>query len=783
MKRTPLALFLLALWVVVLVAAGAYAQRHLSVRNDLRLFLPKPATAVERLLLEGIGEGPATRVLVVALEGAPPERLADASRALAEALRTDEAFLLVANGDFALDSFPDELLPYRFLLSPTLDTHSLDRDYLSAALAARARDLESPAGLFLEPWLPRDPTLELLGVLQRWLPTQEPRREFDVWFDRGGMRALLLAETRAPAFDPDAQRAALDRLDGALAAVGAPGVKMTASGAGAFSALMEARTSAEAQTIGLADTVGMIVLLLIAYRGVGSVVLAALPLVTAGIAGIAAVSALFGPVHGITLAFGFTLIGVAQDYPLHLLSHRSVDRPPEEIARGLWPTLATGVASTCIAYFTFLFSGVLGLEELACFTVAGLAAAGLTSRFVLPWLVASPTRDYGDSRWLERLWSAIVRLPRARSAPFVLIAGCFAVVAFAREPFWNNDLRGLTPVPADLLAADQRLRADLGTADLRYLLAVNGANVDAVLVRLEALEPMLDALVARGAIDSYDDAARYLPSAGKQRTRQAALPDERSLRAALDAATAATEFRVGVFEPFLADVAKARTLPPLTVDKLRELGLGAGVDPLLARDGARVAALVTFSGVKDLGALRDLAAAESDATLLDLRQASESLVARERGRMLVSLAVASVALVAVIAFSLRSRRRLLRVLAPMAITTLVVVAVLRGAGISFTLFHLISLILVAGLGLDYALFFEHAADDPVEQRRTLHAVLVCSISTLFVFALLAASSLPVLRAIGLPVTIGVVSNFFLALYLTTPRETRPSPRRAERHGV
>jgi predicted exporter len=51
----------------------------------------------------------------------------------------------------------------------------------------------------------------------------------------------------------------------------------------------------------------------------------------------------------------------------------------------------------------------------------------------------------------------------------------------------------------------------------------------------------------------------------------------------------------------------------------------------------------------------------------------------------------------------------------------------------------------------------------------LHAVLVCSLSTLLVFALLATSSLPVLRAIGLPVAIGVVSNFVLALLLTTPR--------------
>ena len=60
------------------------------------------------------------------------------------------------------------------------------------------------------------------------------------------------------------------------------------------------------------------------------------------------------------------------------------------------------------------------------------------------------------------------------------------------------------------------------------------------------------------------------------------------------------------------------------------------------------------------------------------------------------------------------------------------------SGVSLNLFHLIALILAAGLGLDYALFFEHASADRAEQRRTLHAVLVCSLSTLMVFALLGA---------------------------------------------
>src|SRR5262249_37050944 len=102
--------------------------------------------------------------------------------------------------------------------------------------------------------------------------------------------------------------------------------------------------------------------------------------------------------------------------------------------------------------------------------------------------------------------------------------------------------------------------------------------------------------------------------------------------------------------------------------------------------------------------------------------------------------------------------------------TMILVATLHGAGVPMTLFHLIALILAAGLGLDYALFFEHVSDDPHEQRRTLHAVLVCSGSTLMVFALLALSSLPVLRAIGVTVSLGVVANFVLALLLTRERE-------------
>ena len=336
MSRSPRALLLLALWIAALAILGWFIQRELVLGTDLRLFLPSPTTPEQRLLLEEIGEGPASRVLVIALEGAAPEELADASRALADELRGSARFRFVTNGETSLDALPESLLAYRYLLSPTLDTHALDADYLRREIEVRARDLSSPAGAFLEPWLPHDPTLELLKVLERWRPMQEPRREFDVWFDADGRRALLLAETQAPAFDPDQQRAALTELDAIFARLNTKArIRMLVSGAGRFSVMMEERTRGDAQRLGAIATVAMILLLWIAYRRPDGIILSALPLASAGLAGLAAVSALFGDVHGITLAFGFTLIGVAQDYPIHLLSHRRADRAPAEVARKL----------------------------------------------------------------------------------------------------------------------------------------------------------------------------------------------------------------------------------------------------------------------------------------------------------------------------------------------------------------------------------------------------------------------------------------------------------------
>jgi len=383
-SRAPAAIWIV-LWIVIIGLLGWLVSLRLRVSGDLRLFMPAPHSSVERLLLEEVSEGPAARLLLVALEGAEPQALADSSQELAAALRTDPAFRLIANGENRLDSVPDALLPYRYLLSPTLDHEHLDATWLRAELTARERDLASPAASLLEPILPRDPTLEILKLVQAWQPSQEPHQIDDVWFDARSQAALLVVETAAPAFDPEAQRTALARLQAHFAHTRAsPAVRLTVSGPGAFSVMMQARSEVDARLAGMLDTLGMIALMLLAYRRPRFVVLGALPLATAGIVGLATVTALFGTVHGITIAFGFTLIGVAIDYPIYLFSHRLPGVPALDTARTVGPTLVTAVVAICIAYLAFLLTGVVGLAQVACFNVSGLAAAGLATRFALP---------------------------------------------------------------------------------------------------------------------------------------------------------------------------------------------------------------------------------------------------------------------------------------------------------------------------------------------------------------------------------------------------------------
>jgi predicted exporter len=512
--------------------------------------------------------------------------------------------------------------------------------------------------------------------------------------------------------------------------------------------------------------VGFIALLLLAYRSIGSLLLSALPIASAALAGIVALTLAFPDVHGITLAFGFTLLGVAQEYPIRVLSHRRAGEDALHSVRALWPLLLTAIASACIAYLAFYASGVNGLKQLAVFTIVGLLAAGFSTRYLLPHLLPRRVRDVADMGWLVRARAFVDHLPRPRWLPLLVAAAIVAMLALAPGPFWQNNLAALTPLPQSMLQHDARLRQALGAPDVRYLLVLQAPTAQGVLELSQQLQPRVDALVARHAVDTLELPSRYLPAVALQRERQQKLPDQATLQHDLDTALDGLPFRADLFQPFLDDVQTARTLQPLTPERYAQTPLGQRLAAMLVPRDGHWLGLGTVSGVHDVTALQTLGeGSHGSVRLLDLKAASESLVVDYRTRILQALLAAAVLLVLTISFALRSVRRAWHVLAPMTLATFLVLAVERMAGIEISLFHLVALILAGGLGLHYALFFERDTGDPAEQRRTLHATIVCVLSALLVFGMLAWATIPVLRAIGLTVSLGVAFHFCLSILM------------------
>jgi predicted exporter len=489
------------------------------------------------------------------------------------------------------------------------------------------------------------------------------------------------------------------------------------------------------------------------YRRPRIVALCFVPVASGIAVGTAAVSLAFGNVHAITLGFGATLIGEAVDYPSYACLNAA---PGESLRRALeriWPTLRLAVLTTVLGGLTMLLSSFAGLAQLGLLTMCGVLVAGLITRDIVP-VLAGPApltqRPRGVSPGIE---GVIGHARRFTPLLWVLAIAAAALLLVQRDQLWEDDLQAMNPVPEHLKAADRELRRELGAPDVRHLLVLRAENRELALQRAEAIEGRLDELVRRGAIRGYDLATRYVPSQAAQQRRLAALPDASTLKVNLQTALQGLPFQRGVFEPFLRDVEESRKRGPLGDEALRGTVLGLKFQTLVVQSGQDWVVLIPLYGVANAHALK------GEIALLDLKAESERLLAGYRLEALRLSAFSMTVIVLALALGLRRAGAVLQVVLPVALALLVTAAVLQLAGQRLTVFHLIAMLLVMGIGLNYSLFFDRPEADASARRRTLFALLVTCATTVLAFGTIALSSNPVLHAIGLTATVGALMAF------------------------
>jgi predicted exporter len=768
-------------WLCCL-ALAAWAAIRAHYVADLSAFLPARPTPEQQLLVDQLRDGPGSRLILVALEGGDAGARARISDALAQALRGDREFTTSGNGakDTA-DRDREFLFAHRYLLSEAVTPQHFTPAGLRESMQETVADLASTEGMALQPLVVRDPTGEMLAVIDQLSRGQALRASSGVWTSADGARALLIAQTAAAGSDTDGQEHALAAVRSAFERIahGIPGqrVRLVMSGPGVFAVAARAKIERAVVRLSIVSSVLVVLILWAVYRSPSALALGLLPVATGALIGVAAVATGFGVVHGITLGFGITLIGEAVDYSVYFFI-QSAGGATGRWERRLWPTMRLGMFTSVCGFASLLPSGFPGLAQLGAYSVSGLIAAAAVTRFVLPALLP---RDFSvrdltpaGERLADRL--RVIRGTRPAvpwTLALCLALGAISVLFQARHTLWNRQLSSLSPIPAAELRLDARLRSDLGAPDSLDLVVVPGASLDAALDGAERAAKVLEPLVAKKVIGGFDTPARYLPSLATQAARRASLPVPETLARNLGKAVQDLALDAGQLIPFESDVEAARRGPLVKAADLDGTSMASGLKALTMQGAGGWNALLPLHAAEGSGpdidlsqVRRALAGADSGAQVLDLKQESDALYSQYlREAMRLSLA-GFAAIVVLLVVALRSTGRAARVLAPLVLSVLVVAAVLVLFQVRLTILHLVGMLLIVAIGSNYALFFDSRQQDGAESGSTLVSLGIANACTVIGFGLLSFSGVPVLEALGTTVAPGALLALLFASVLT-----------------
>ena len=781
----------LLLWSLCIVVAVVVVIRARYL-TDLSAFLPARPTPTQQLLVDQLRDGPASRLILIAIEGADADTRAQLSRTLAATLRRDARFSRVENGEPISEQSDRELLfAHRYLLSDQVNAERFTASGLHSAIADSVADLASPTGLLFKSLLPRDPTGELLHIIDQLSSTAAPQTRDGVWVSPNGLRTLAVAQTSASGSDSDAQEQAITAIQKAYEDTVHTGAVLKLSGPSVFAVAARTKIESAALRLSLISGALVVALLLAVYRSPAALGLGLLPVASGALVGIATVALGFGVVHGLTLGFGITLIGESVDYSIYFfIQSRRQDQkvaPQMSWQQQWWPTVRLGMLTSVFGFASLLPSGFPGLQQLGLYSISGLVTAALVTRYVLPALVPRSFSVHDVTPIGMRLAAVLAPVERLRRG--VVAAGALLLAAFAvlilyrhHETLWNRQLSALSPVSVDEQNFDAQLRAELGAADVRDLIVVSGPDLDSVLHGAELVGHALQPLIQGQVIGSFDSPANYLPSTQTQEARRGSLPLAAQLRDNLRQASAGLAISFEHLQPFLEDVEATRHGPLLNVRDLRGTSLNAGFESMILHQKQHWNALMPLHA-SQAGQEIDLPRVASalqqahldTARVLDLKRESDDLYADYLSEA-IRLSLAGFAAVTVLLLvALRSPRRVVRVLSPLVLAVLVVAAALASFGVELTILHLVGMLLIVAVGSNYALFFDRQAhaDEPGSQPVTLASLVIANAGTVIGFGLLSFSGVPVLVALGCSVAPGA----FLALVfsaLLAPLSARAS---------
>ncbi|MGF6198274.1 MMPL family transporter [Pseudomonas laurylsulfatiphila] len=566
---------------------------------------------------------------------------------------------------------------------------------------------------------------------------------------------LLRARTTGNAFDMNLPLQVADLLKHSREQAAQHDVQLLAASGLLYAAHGQQQAAREMTWVGGGATVGILLLLLLAFRR-WRVLLAFVPVLVGMLFGAVACVALFGHMHVMTLVLGSSLIGVAVDYPLHYLSKSWSLKPWHSwpALRLTLPGLTLSLITSGIGYLALAWTPFPALTQIAVFSAAGLLGAYLSAVCLLPALLKGV--ELRPAQWPLRVCElllgcreALLNQVKTPVLLALLIAFCVGGLLQLNS---KNDIRQWISAPQNLTDEARTIARITGYQPTSQFFLIRAVNQQQLLERQTALSERLDQLIGLEKLQGYLSLNQLVSTPNQQQ----------QVREALNKLPAFWQplLDIGVpAEALQAELTKLQALPAVDIDAALSGPLAEPYRPLWlgpTEDG--VAAMVSLQGINNPALLRLQGEDLPGVTLVDrLGELNTVFAATQISAAELKLAsCVLIVLVLILPFGLGGA---LRIVSLPLLAALCSLASLGWLGQPLTLFSLFGLLLVTAISVDYAILMREQVGGAAV---SLLGTLLAALTTWLSFGLLAVSSTPAVSNFGLSVSLGLVFSFLLA---------------------
>jgi len=764
---------------VAAVAMIVFCALRLRVNNDITHFLPAGTDHRLADLSRQLADSTLTRTLILDVGGADPQAVKNAAAAMTATLAAHAEVAWIERGPTpamaeAVYKLYAQRLPYFVSERPEAEfPAALSDAALDRAARALKQQMSSPISSMFSRLAPSDPLQWFPAILRRFERARAGSLEVDgdqfVTPDR--RHAIIFLGARQSALDSAAQRpllAAIRRaFDDANRQAGG-GLALQQAGVAPIAVDAERRMSSDLKQISTLSTVAVLLVLILMFASPRNILIGILPVVGGGLASITVALLLFGQVHGLTLAIGSTLIGVAIDYPILVLVHRvlSPDETSEATMDRVWMGALMGGITTAAGFVALIWTSFPGVREMAVASAAGMLAAVAVTRTVLPPLLrARPRRAV----WLERGSAAgeraldWLRRHRKAAAAFVGLTGLACLIGLPMLR-WNDSLADINAADPALKAETERVRALVSRVDESRLVIVSARDEQEALRVNDQVAARLERARQDGLVSAVVSLHAFLWSADLQLRSRAAVAAVPDLAGRTLGALQREGFKPDAFEPFRQAAAALHAppaVPPLRLADLRGSPLETVVRPFTVQLGDEIGILTFVRDLKDPAALTATLADLPGVRIFDQVRFLNETYARFRIQSLQAIGIGHVLIFLILFFRYRRIRPVLAALVPAVLAGAATLGVLGMIGVEANLLHVLSLLMVLSMGVDYTVFLVECGRERNLGPTTM-SLWGAAITTMLSFGLLALSRTQALRAIGLTVGIGTALSFLLA---------------------